>query len=146
MTHDCELMDQWRRSLRYSSSAISILTVAPQLDCGLLLLLLTQSCWTTAVSTANGAAAVASTSTGLNTLISAVLVRVAVVLSVYRIMYLLALKSVIVPSHTLCSLDCFATKRPIYTFAHSLHRQRCRPCWQMLLPPHSLHLLRIRPC
>ena len=29
---------------------------------------------------------------------------------------------------------------------HSLHRQRSRPCSQMLAPPHSLHLLRCFPC
>ena len=29
---------------------------------------------------------------------------------------------------------------------HSLQSLRCRPCWQMPLPPHSLHLLRCRPC
>ena len=29
---------------------------------------------------------------------------------------------------------------------HSLHFWRCRPCWQMLLPPHSLEWLRCFPC
>ena len=73
-------------------------------------------------------AAIPATGAGDNTCMSTVLVRVAVVPSVYSILYLRVVNATTVPSQTPCSTVCFAAVRPMKTLAHSLQSLRRRPC------------------